>query len=266
MRFAEGKMVSRFLQLLLVAVLATGSAWAANSPFVGDWKLNPSKSRLTDKMKIESLGGNRYAFDFGTGSEAITIDGTDQPTQGGTTLSVTVEGPDAWKVIRKKDGHMIITANWKLSRDGNSLTDDFTSFGRNGAPSNIKYVYKRSASGSGFAGTWVSTSEQVNFVYTLQIRPYEGDGLSIIDAASQLTRNVKLDGKDYPNAGANAAMLATSSVKKVDERSLELIDKKKDGKPYGALQLRLSSDLRTLTITPHSDTKGESNLYVFERQ
>jgi len=259
-------MVSRFLQLLLVTVLATGHAWAANSPFVGDWKLNPSKSRLTDKMKVESIGGNQYAFDFGAGSEAITIDGTDQPGQGGTTLSVTVAGPDAWKVIRKRDGHMVITANWKLSKDGNSLTDDFTTFGQDGAPSNIKYVYKRSAPGSGFAGTWVSTSEQVNFVYVLQIRPYEGDGLSIIDAASQLTRNMKLDGQDYPNAGANAAVLATSSAKKVDEHSLELTDKKKDGKPYGALQLRLSSDLKTLTITPRSATKGESNLYVLERQ
>lgn len=259
-------MVSRFLQLLLVTVLATGSSWAANSPFVGDWKLNPAKSRLTDKMKVESIGGNQYAFDFGVGSEAITIDGTDQPGQGGTTLSVMVEGPDAWKVIRKRDGHMVITANWKLSKDGNSLTDDFTTFGQDGAPSNIKYVYKRSAPGSGFGGTWVSNTEQVNFVYVLQIRPYEGDGLSIIDAASQLTRNMKLDGQDYPNAGANAAVLPTSSAKKVDEHSLELTDKKKDGKPYRALQLRLSSDLKTLTITPHSENKGESNLYVLERQ
>jgi hypothetical protein len=34
---------------------------------VGDWKLNPQKSKLIDEMKVTSLGGNKYFFDFGGG-------------------------------------------------------------------------------------------------------------------------------------------------------------------------------------------------------
>jgi hypothetical protein len=53
--------------LLLAACAVTGVLWAAEDPFVGEWKLNPSKSTLTDQMKVESLGGKKYEFDFGGG-------------------------------------------------------------------------------------------------------------------------------------------------------------------------------------------------------
>jgi len=64
--------------------------------FVGDWKLNPSRSKLTDQMKVQSIAANKYAFDFGDGSaEVIAVNGTDQPGNFGTTLSVSIEGPDS---------------------------------------------------------------------------------------------------------------------------------------------------------------------------
>lgn len=259
-------MLKHNVRLLLFVSLAISASSPANNPFVGDWKLNPSKSRLTDRMTVENVGGNRYIFNLGGGSETIATDGSDQPGQGGTTLSVTIEGPDAWKVTRKRDGHMLLTADWTLSKDGTSLTDDFTSFSQDGSPSNIKYVYKRMAGGTGFAGTWESTSEMVNFVYVLQIRPYEDDGLSIIDSSSQLTRNMKLDGKDYPNVGASAAFVAASSVRRVDERTLEVTDKKSDGTLFDVLQLRLSSDRKAMTLTPRSKAGDRPNILVFERQ
>jgi hypothetical protein len=144
---------------LLVVAMATGALWAADSPFVGDWKLNPSRSKLIDVMKVERLGANKYAFDFGGGPESILVDGTDQSGVYGTMLAVTAEGPDSWKVVRKKDGRMLLTATWKLSQDGNTLTDHYTEFGPNGSPSTVKYLYKRTAAGPRFAGTWEAPME-----------------------------------------------------------------------------------------------------------
>lgn len=145
---------------------------AADNPFLGDWKLNPTKSRLTDEMKVESLAANKYGFDFaGNGVlEAIVIDGTEQPGYSGTTLAVAAEGPNAWRVVRKKDGRLLLTAHWSLSGDGNTLTDDFSAISPDGTASTVNYVYQRAGSGSGFAGTWVSTSAAINFVFTIQIR------------------------------------------------------------------------------------------------
>jgi hypothetical protein len=258
-------MFKRTFELLLVACLGTGALWAANDPFVGEWKLNPARSKLTDQMKVESVGANKYVFDFGGGSETIVVDGTDQPGNFGSTLSVTVEGPDTWKVIRKKDGRMLITATWKLSKDGNTLTDDFTGIEPNGSTFNLNYVYKRTAGSSGFAGTWESTSETVNSVFVLQVRPYEGDGLSFIDPSEEETKNVKFDGKDYPNLGPNVAPGSASSVRRVNERTLEMTDKI-DGKVMDAQQIELSSDLKTLTMTVHTVGRSEPNILVFERQ
>ena len=58
-------MLKRTFQLLLVALLGTGALWAADNPFVGDWKLNPSRSKLTDVMKLESLAPTSTALILG---------------------------------------------------------------------------------------------------------------------------------------------------------------------------------------------------------
>src|SRR5271170_2829138 len=100
----------RILRMLPAVCLAMGTARAAENPFIGEWKLDPSKSRLPDEMKVESEGGNKYTFDFGAGTERIVVDGTDQPGNGGTLLSVNAEASDTWIVERKKDGRLLIKA------------------------------------------------------------------------------------------------------------------------------------------------------------
>jgi|SRR5579863_3279854 len=84
-------MLRRTFQLLLVASLVTGTAWAATDPFVGKWKVDPSKSKLNDEMKVEVAGANRYAITFAPGFvDTIVADGSDQPALSGTTLSIAV--------------------------------------------------------------------------------------------------------------------------------------------------------------------------------
>ncbi len=242
-------MLTRIFQLLLVAGLATGTAWAVNDSFIGQWRLNASRSKLTDEMKVTKVGQNKYVFDFGGGNpETVIVNGTDQPGFDGSTLSVAAEGPN-WKVIRKKGGRLLLAATWTLSKDGKSLTDDFTSFGPNGLPSNVKYVYTRAAGGgSGFAGDWVSTSEVVNSVIRLQISPYESHGLSFTGTGG--TTNVKFDGK---------------SARRLSARTLELIQRYK-GKIILLKQYELSPDLKTLTITARTVGHTAPNIFVFERQ
>lgn len=242
-------MLARSFQLLLIAGLVTSTAWAANDPFVGQWKLNASRSKLTDEMKVAKVGQSKYAFDFGGGNpETVVVDGTDQPGFDGSTLSVATEGLN-WIVIRKKGERMLLRAIWTLSKDGNSLTDDFTSFGQDGSPSNVKYVYTRATgSGSGFVGDWVSTSEVVNSVIRLQISPYESGGLSFTGAAG--TTNVKFDGK---------------SARRLNANTLEVIQRYK-GKIILLKQYNLSPDLKTLTITARTVGHTAPNIFVFERQ
>ena len=254
------------LRFLLVACLAACALSAAKDRFLGEWKLNPSKSKLIDVMKVESVADNKYAFDFGGGSpETIAADGTDQPGIAGTTLSVAVEGSDSWKVIRKKDGRILLTAFWKLSKDGNTLKDDYTEFGTDGSSSKVKYVYQRTAGTSGFAGTWEGSSETMNVAIVIKVQLYEGDGLSFINASEGATTNVKFDGKDYPKAGPNVTAGSTCTARRVNSDTLEMTDKF-NGNVTDTRDIKLSADRKTLTMTVHIPGRREPDILVFERQ
>jgi hypothetical protein len=114
-----GNMSKHIFPLLLAACLVAGTWSPENDPFVGRWKLNASKSKLTDVMKVESAGGKKYAFDFGSGNaETIVADGTDQPGNDGTTLAVTVVDSNTWKVVRKKAGPTVRPSNWIIGTSG----------------------------------------------------------------------------------------------------------------------------------------------------
>jgi hypothetical protein len=246
---------------LLVAVLITSTLWAATDPFVGEWKLDISRSKLFDRMKVESIGGNRYSVDVGDGRPtAVAVDGRDQPGNDGIITSVLAEQPDSWKIIDKRHGRVVLKASWKLSQDRNTLIDNFASFAPDGSPAvSLRYVYKRTdgTPGSGFVGTWESTSQTMDSTFLMKIQPFERDGLSIIIPAQNQTENVEFDGKDNPNV---------ASGRRLSEHTLE-IEKKSKGKITGTQQIKLSPDSKTLTLTVYTAGRNDpNNILVFERQ
>ena len=259
-------MFKRIFEILPAICLATGMAWAAKSPFIGEWKLDPSKTRMPDEMKVQSQGANKYAFDFGGGAETIVVDGSDQPGCCGTKLSVKPEAVDTWIVERKKDGRLLLRATWKLSKDQSTLTDYYREFEADGETHSMDYVYQRTGNdGSGFAADWQSIKETMNSPYLIEVKAFDGDGLSFITPSEHQTENVKFDGKDYPNEMPNAGPGVTSSMRRVDERNLEMTDKA-DGKVIETEQIGLSADRKTLTITKHIPRHDKPIVMVFERK
>ena len=259
-------MSKRTFSLLIAACLLASSLYAANDPFLGKWKLNPSKSRFPDEMKVTAAGTNKYVFDFGAGqTETIATDSTDQPGIYGTTLAVTVEDANTWKVIRKKDGRTLLTATWKLSDNGATLSDFYRQNAPDGSTISMDYVYKRTTPGSGFAATWDSVSEKMNSPYELEIKPYEDGGLTFITPAEGSTQNVKLDGEDHPDAGPDASPDSASSGRRMNDRTLEVIRKQK-GEVRQSRDIELSPDLKTLTMTLHRPGEARQTILVFDRE
>jgi hypothetical protein len=256
----------QIIKILPAVCVTTGAAWAAQSPFIGEWKLDPSKSRMPDEMKIESQGGNKYMFDFGVGiTESIVVDGTEQPGIAGTLLSVRAEKPDTWIVERKKDGRLLLKATWKLSKDGGTLTDYFRGFESDGSTLSVDYVYQRTGGGSGFAADWQSIKETMNSPYSIRVKEFQGDGcLSFVTPSENKTKNVKFDGSDVPNEGPNASRGASSSMRRVDESTLVITDKS-NGKVTETETIGLSADRKILTITVRSPGHDRPTVMVFER-
>ncbi len=256
-------MLKRILEILPAVCLATSLAFSAQSPFIGHWKFDSSRSRTPDEMKVQSLGGTKYTFDFGGGPETIVADGTDQPGREGTLLSAKQEAPDTWIVQRKKDGHLMLRATWKLSADGSTLTDYYREFESDGSTLSLDYVYQRTGQGSGFAADWQSVKETRNTPLSMDVETYEGDGLSFITPSQQRTQNVKLGGKEYP--AANAGQGPAISARQLDEHNL-VITHKYNGKVTGTEEVGLSADLKTLTITLHFAGRDKPDVMVYQRQ
>ena len=269
----------RNLLLPVVVCLAMGTSRAADDPFAGKWKVNPSKSKLYDEVKVEAVGENKYALTFGPDQvDTIVADGTDQPALSGTTFAIMVKGPNRWEVVRKLKGRVLLRAEWTLSEDGNTLRDDFTQYLPdgitlfsqplpNGSTLFLPYVYARTAGNSGFAGTWDSESATASPRIELQIQPSAGDAISLKRSDEETAKQFKLDGKDYPDLDAKGGDKGTaSSGRRVNERSVE-ISYKSNGKVTGTLQIELSTDLRTLTMTERlvGQSKPKSIL-VFDRE
>ncbi|KAA6465250.1 hypothetical protein DYQ86_04715 [Acidobacteria bacterium AB60] len=258
-------MFKRILGVLPAVWVAAGMACAAQSPFLGEWKLDPSKTRMPDEMKVENQGGNKYAFDFGGGAETVVVDGSDQPGCCGTQLSVKPEAADTWIVERKKDGKLLLRATWKLSKDQSTLTDYYREFESDGETESMDYVYQRTGSGSGFAADWQSIKETMNSPYSIEVKEFEGDGLSFVTPSEHRTENARLDGKDYPNEGPNAGSGVTSSMRRLDEHNL-VKTIKANRKVIETDEIGLSADQKTLTITKHIPRHAKPIVMVFVRK
>jgi hypothetical protein len=241
---------------------------AADESLIGKWKLNLVKSKLADQMTIAPAGANRYKLTFaGVGeTETLVADGSDQPGVQGSTISVAIQPSGTWKIVRKRGGSTVLTAIWKLSDDGKVLTDTFISNQPDGSTSHIDLVYKRaesSASNSGIPGTWETTEEKIDS-FEMEIRPYEGDGLSFIISGGASPTNVKLDGKDYPPVGVSPAAGSATSARRVDDHSIEVI-KKLGGKIVETREITVSPDLKKLTMTRRLVDQRLPNILIFDR-
>ena len=239
------------------------SASLTGDPYVGRWKVNPSKSRLNDEMTIQAAGANRYIITFEPGAvDTVVSDGTFQRALGGTTLSMTVKGADRWRVVRKMENRTLLSAEWSLSADGGTLTDDYTQYENDAPKFTVHYVYLRSAGTSGLAGTWDSENAQMDAGIELHITRYGAQGLSFVIPALNLNQNVTFDGRASTVAGSGASI----SGRRVSERSLQITARIHSGVRQ-IEDFELSPDGRSLTMTiVHPGQSKPAAIFVFDRE
>jgi hypothetical protein len=248
--------------IVAVASLATSAFWTANDPFVGKWRLDVARSTIVDEMRVEALGQNRYAFSFEGGpTETIVADGTDQPGSAGTTLAVKARNARTLTVLRKQNGRIRISAIWKLSTDGRTLRDEFTSLQPDGSKFATHFVYKRASGTSGFAGTWESTTKPVGLKLQLEIRPYDKKGLTFVSAGPD--RSVIFDGREHAVPGAVNGQ--TLSGRRRAPRMIEYTEKNR-GKTERRRSFELSADGRILTETLRPVGQITPTVFAFERE
>ena len=255
-----------YLVLSALACIVSTNLSAASDPFVGKWKWNGDKSKVSGlEEKIEDLGGNKFKFAFGDDVETIVLDGKDYPTKYGYTWAVKEDGPNKWKEIDKRDGKVTATASWTISDDGKIYTSITKGTRPDGSTYHNEFKAKRTAGGPGLAGTWESTEVKQSAPAAWKITPYQGDGLSFRTPAEKEGVDLKFDGKDYPDKGPRVPPGSTVSGKRIDQRKIELSNKLK-GKPFYSQQLEVSEDGKTLTIVLNFPGVSNPETDIYDRQ
>jgi len=250
------------IRFVIAAFVAPSTFWTANDPFVGKWRLDVARSTIVDEMRVAVLGGNKYSFSFeGAPAEIVVTDGTDQPALPGTTLAVKTKDARNLAVVRKQDGRIIVSAAWKLSQDGQTLRDAFTSIQPDGSTVHVNYFYRRLSGTTGFAGDWESTTKPVGLKLELRIQPYMEEGLSFASPSSE--KNVIFDGKNHTAPGEKDDL--TLSGRRRGARALEYTETS-GGKVEHARKFQLSRDGKTLIETIQSAGQSSPNVFVFERE
>jgi hypothetical protein len=249
-----------------LAVLVAGSITAADDPFVGKWKYNQDKSKVTgQRVKIDELAPNKYKFDSGAVPQVLVADGTDQPMEFGGTASLTKTGDNSWKMVSKKDGRVLSESTWTLSPEGKTLTVHTTGTRLDGTTFEDEGVVGRVTGKSGLAGTWESKAEkEKSKPVDWEIQPYEG-GISFVYPSDKGRLDVKFDGKDYAEVGPNAPVGILVSGKRLKPDTIQLTDKHQ-GKVMDTVEYKVSADGKTLTATVHNTGQQKPVVFVYDRQ
>jgi|SRR5579884_75737 len=242
--------------------LAASIFWTETDPFVGKWKLDVSRSTIVDSMRVQTVGPNKYSFNFeGAPTETIVADGTDQPGLHGTTLAVRSRDPHSLLVVRKQEGQVIVSASWELAADGRTLHDAFTSLQPDGSKVAVEYLYKRVSGTSGLAGTWESTTKPKGLTWELEIQPFESKGLRFLSPGSDKT--VTFDGRPHSYPGVDEGM--TLSGRRVSAQKMRF-NESSGGRVEKTRLFELSRDRRSFRETVHVVGQTIPDVLVFERE
>lgn len=252
---------------VLAGALISTALYGADDPFVGKWVLDKKATQLAPIHEgIEDLGGNRFEIVESNGASVNTVlaDGTDQPANFGRTLSIKPQSDKAWRVVWKVNGRVQDEAVWAVSQDGQTLTMTGTFHLPDGGTNNFHRIWKRLSGKHGVVGTWEDLDPFQGSVPTLELRPYDDDGLSFYyPRLGKVLQNIKCDGKEYPDL-TDASSFSTSSGKRINSHALHIDDKFK-GEVVDTQELSLAPDGNTLTIKITQTKNAETNVFVYDR-
>lgn len=239
---------------------------AADSPFIGKWKLNMDKSDFTaETVKFESAGSGKYEIFSGGQSYMFTTDGKEHPGMFGRIVSYKEVDANNWQETVKFKGKVLSNVTWTLSSDGKTLTETAKGTRPDGSSFENTTVYDRSGEGSGFAGTWKSKEDKQASPSYIEFADNGPDGIEMNLSQIKAKCRLKFDGKDYPASGPTVPAGLTLAMTKTDDRTLEMTEKIK-GKPVFKTTYTVSDDGKTITENGGSVGVNEPVKAVWDKE
>ena len=250
---------------LVLCLAIAGVMTAADSPFIGKWKLNLDKSKLTGQTSTyESLPGGEMKSTSGGQSYNFKMDGKEYPTAFGNTAAWKEVDAHTWQVTWKMNGKVEAVDTMHLSADGKTMTIDTKGTKPNGDAINDSATLTRESGGPGLAGKWKSTKVNTSADHW-DISANGADGLTFKLVDYNATASMKFDGKDYDVVGPTVPKGYTLGGKQAGPRRIEITEKMA-GKPVGMDVFTVSADGKTMTDEYVAAGTNEKMTSIYERQ
>lgn len=254
------------VRFTVLASMIAGGLLAADLPYAGKWKLNPSKSDFGETtFTYEQMPGGEMKVTMDNQSYTFKTDGKDYPTPWGTTTAVKAVDANTWETIDRADGKVTATSTEKLSADGKTLTVDVKRMKADGGTSSESMVLQRVSGGPGLAGKWKTKNVKISSPGTVNITASGPDGLKIAYVEENGTCDARFDGKDHAAKGPMWPSGWTCVIAKSGANGLD-VTWKKDGKPMYKSMFTVSSDGKTMTESGGAAGGTEKTKAVYDRQ
>ena len=113
----------RYWSIVAIVILAAvGTAFAADNPWVGKWKLDPSQSKLTgDTIHFASGAGGEMMYTSGGHTTKFKLDGNPVKTWSGDEVSWKKVDDNIYESHATTNGVDLGTDTWTIAPDGKSL-------------------------------------------------------------------------------------------------------------------------------------------------
>lgn len=237
------------MRTLLLSLIACciGTYASAQSPFDGNWKLNPANSNLSgDTMTIEDAGGGTFKYTDSEQSYTFKADGSSVTTPMGAERSFQRNADGSYTSAVKMHGALVRTNTWKVSGDGNTLTIESKGTKPNGDAFDDLTTYSRTAPGIDIVGGWKSTKVKLSSANTMTIKT-DGDDVTLTLSSIKATCHARWDGKDYPATGPTVPDGITLALFRTGPTSFKLTEKSKN-KTLVILHYRVAKDGSVLHV------------------
>ena len=255
------------LLLALACITLTSSAFAA-SPWDGTWKLDRAKSHLTgDSFTYSKLPNGLWHVAFGDLGYDFAPDGKPYPVfDADHTVTTTMQGDHALTFVNQFKGKTTSTMKETLSADGSTITDETTGTHVDGSTYTSTETSKRSGTGTGFVGKWVSTKVNSSTQSTFVISTAADGTMTMNFPSSKETVVTKLDGVAVPITGPQVPAGVTITYKKASPTRLDYTVMLKDKKVAEGHET-LSADGKTFEDTSWAPGKmDEKTTAVYVKQ
>ena len=256
--------------LLLFAGLLVMTA--AASDFAGTWKRDDSQSKVIPPptVTIEPKGSG-WHFGWSTGPAYDVIpDGREHSVSAANIFQTDVsKRVDARTLERdsKRDGKDAGKIVWTVSADGKELHQHTDGTYPNGGSYRNDSYYRRVKGGGGanpFTGVWENQPERTRFAFPQVYTIRDIDNGIEFQSAAGLAYSAHFDGKETPISGRSGG---TVTLTKVDDRTLRVVIKRRDGTIASTATLSVSGPNLTDNVEmPTPDGGSFRSITVFKKQ